>query len=64
MAKMQKRCKMRNLIYQKTMENLRNRINVRLVNNKKDYLECTLKQSYMSHKVFDNTLVAIRKNKL
>ena len=53
-----------NVIYQKPMENMRNRINARLVNNKKDYLECTLKQSCMSHKVFDNTLVAIRKNKI
>ena len=61
---MQKRFKMINVIYQKPTENMRNRINARLVNNKKDYLECTLKQSYMSHKVFDNTLVAIRKNKI
>ena len=28
-------------LYGKRMENLRNRINVRLVNNEKDYLECT-----------------------
>ena len=38
--------------------------NVRLVNNKKDYLKCTSKPSYMSHKIFDNNLVAIRKSKL
>ena len=46
------------------MENLRNRINVKLVSNKKDYLKWTSKPSYMSHKIFDNDLVAIRKNKV
>ena len=46
------------------MENVRNRINVKLVNNKKDYLECTSKLSHMSHKIFDNNLVAIRKSKV
>ena len=42
--------------------NLRNRINVKLVSNKKDYLDWTFKPSYMSHKIFNNDLVAIRKN--
>ena len=42
------------------MENLRNRIRVKLVNNEKGYL----KRSYMSHKIFDNNLVAIRKSKV
>ena len=46
------------------MEKLRNRINVKLVNNKKDYLKCTTKPSYMSHKMFDNNLAAIRKSKI
>ena len=32
---------MNDAIYGKIMENLRNRINVKLVNNKKDYLKCT-----------------------
>ena len=44
------------------MENLRNRIDVRLVNKEKYYLKCTSKQSYMLHKTFDNNLVAIRKS--
>ena len=44
------------------MENLRNRIDVKLIINKKDYLKCTLKPSYMSHKIFDNNLVAIWKS--
>ena len=46
------------------MENVRNRIDVKLVNNEKDYLKCTSKPSYMSHKIFDNNLVAIRKSKV
>ena len=48
----------------KTMENLRNTISVKLVNNEKDYLKCTSKPSHMSHKIFHNHLVAIRKSKL
>ena len=47
------------------MENLRNRIDVKLVNKDKDYLKCTSKPSYMSHKIFDlDNLVAIRKSKV
>ena len=46
------------------MEKLRKRIDVKLVNNKKDYLKWTSKSSYMSHKIFANDLVAIRKNKV
>ena len=45
-------------IYGTTRENLRNRINVKLVNNQKDYLKYTSKRSYMSHKIFDKNLVA------
>ena len=46
------------------MENLRNRIDVRLVKSEEGYLKWTSKPSYMSHKIFDNNLVAIRKTKL
>ena len=45
------------------MENVRNKIYVRLVISKKDYLKRTSKPSYMSRKIFDNNLVAIRKSK-
>ena len=55
---------MNNAVYRKTMENLRNLIDVKLVNNEKDYLKCTSKPSYMSHKIFDNNLVAIGKSKV
>ena len=53
-----------NAIYRNTIENLRNRINVKLVKNEKEYLKCTLKPSYMSHKMFNNNLVATHKSKL
>ena len=55
---------MNNAIYGKTMKKLKNRNNVKLVNNKKDYLKCISKPSYMSHNTFDNNLVAMHKRKL
>ena len=55
---------MNNAVYGKTMENLINRIDAKLVSNKKDCLRWTSKPSYMPHKIFDNDLVAIRKNKV
>ena len=51
-------------MYGKAMENLRNRIDVKLVNNEKDYLKCLSKRNYMLLKIFDNNLVAIRKSKI
>ena len=55
---------MNNAIYGKTMENLINEIDVKLVSNKKDFLKWTSKPSYMSHKIFDNDLVVIRNSKV
>ena len=55
---------MSNAVYRKTIENLRKRIDVKLASNKKDYLKWKAKPGYMSHKIFDNDLVAIRKNKV
>ena len=58
-------CKlMKNATYGKTMENLRHWTNVKLVNSEKDYLKCSSKASYMSHKIFDNNLVTISKSKI
>ena len=45
---------MKNAICGKTMENLKNRIDEKLVNNKKDYWRCTLKPSFMSQNTFEN----------
>ena len=39
-----------NSAYGKTMENLRKRINVRLVNNKKYFLKYTCKPTHITHK--------------
>ena len=41
---------MNNAVYSKAMENLRNRIDVRLISNKQDYLKLAEKTSYMSQK--------------
>ena len=44
-------CKsLNNAVYSKTMANLRNRIDVKLVSNEKDYLNWTSKPSHISHK--------------
>ena len=48
------------------MENngeLGNKINGKLANNENRYLKCPWKPSYISQKIFDNNLVAIRKSK-
>ena len=42
----------------------RNRTDVKLANNEKDYLKCTSKPSDMSHKIFGNNVVAIIKSKV
>ena len=55
---------MNNAVYCKTMENLKTEIDVELVSNKKDYLNRTSTPSYISQKIFDNDLVAIRKIKV
>ena len=46
------------------MENLRNRIDVRLASKERDYLKCRLKSCYLSQKIFGNNFVAIRKSKV
>ena len=38
---------MNNAVYEETTETLRNKINTKLINNKKDYLKCTSKPSSM-----------------
>ena len=42
---------MNNSVYEKTMENLRKRINVRLVNNAEDFLNYNSKPTYITHKI-------------
>ena len=48
-----------NSVYGKTMENLQKRINVRLVNNKKDFLKYTSRPTHIAHKIFGKNYAAI-----
>ena len=52
-----------NSVYGKTMKNLRERINVRLVNNVKDFLEYTSRPAFVTHKLFDKDFPAIHEIK-
>ena len=52
---------MSNAVYCKNIENVRNRIDVEFVSNKKDFLKRTSKPSFMSYKIFGNGLIAICK---
>ena len=54
---------MNNSIFGKTMENLRNRINVRLVNNAGDYKKYVSKSSFVSQEIFNKNFVAIHEIK-
>ena len=49
------------VVYGKTMENVRNKIDVNLVSKEKNYIKRTSKPSHMSQKIFDNDLVETRK---
>ena len=52
-----------NSVCSKTMENLRKRINVRLVNNEKDFLKYTSRPTHITHKIFDKNYAAIHEIK-
>ena len=52
-----------NSVYGKTTENLRKRINVRLVNNEKDFLKYTSRPTHITHKIFDKNYAAIHEIK-
>ena len=52
-----------NSVYRKTMENLRKRINIRLANNKKDFLKYTSKPTHITHKIFHKYYAAIHEIK-
>ena len=52
-----------NSVYGKTMENLRKRINLRFVNNKKDFLKYTSRPTYVNHKLFNKSFAAIHEVK-
>ena len=52
-----------NSVYGKTMENLPKRINVRLVNNEKDFLKNTSTPTHITHKIFGEDYAAIHEIK-
>ena len=54
---------MNNSVFGKTMENLRKRISVKLINNAKDYVRCVSKPSFISQKIYSKNFVAIHEIK-
>ena len=52
-----------NSVCGKTMENLPKRINVRLVNNEKDFFKYTSRPTYITHKIFGKDYAAIHEIK-
>ena len=48
-----------NAVYDKTKENLRKIIKIRIVKYEKDFVKHISKTSYVSHNIFDKNLVAI-----
>ena len=52
-----------NSVYGKTMENLQKKINVRLVNNKKDLLKYTSRPTHITHNIFGKNYAAIHEIK-
>ena len=52
-----------NSVYGKTMENLRKRMNARLVNNAKDFLKYTSRTKYTTHKIFGKDYAAFHEIK-
>ena len=48
-----------NSVYGKTMENLREEIKVRLVNNEKGFLKYTSRPTHFTHRIFGKNFAAI-----
>ena len=54
---------MNNSVFGKTMENIRKRVDVKLVTNAKKTLEYSSKPTFVSSKIFNDNLVAFHKIK-
>ena len=53
-----------NAVYGKTMENMRQRIKIRVVKNSQDFIKYTSRPTCVNWKVFENNLAAIHKKKI
>ena len=45
------------------MENIRKRINARLINDSKEYLKCVSRPNFISQKIFDKCFIAVHQIK-
>ena len=54
---------MNNSVFGKTMENIRNRVNVKLVNTGEQFKKLTAKPNYESRKIFNENLVSVHMKK-
>ena len=52
-----------NCVYGKSMENIRKRFNVKLINDSKEYLKCVRKSNFISQKVFAKNFIAVHQIK-
>ena len=52
-----------NATFGKTMENLRKRISVKLINNGNDYVGCISKPNFVSRKIFSTNFIAVHEIK-
>ena len=52
---------MNNSVFGKTMENLRKRVDVKLVTDEKKLMKLTSKPTFVTGKIFDEKLVAVHK---
>ena len=54
---------MNNSVFGKTMENIRNRVNIKLVNSGEQFKKLTAKPNYVSRKIFNENFVSVHMKK-
>jgi hypothetical protein len=54
---------MNNAVFGKTMENVRNRVDIRLINNEKTYNKLAAKPTFETAQIYDENLVAVQMKK-
>ena len=52
-----------NVVYRKTIENMRKRITIRIVKTQKDFIKYASRPTYINHNIFGKRLVAINEKK-